>query len=309
MSPDTHGSLAVLTEIYDAALAPGLLGSPATADLPTLAAASDGVTSALGQGLVTGASAGTQLGTDSATGSTTDVLITGAGYSADSPGNSAGSAGDVIWAQVQVPPGQGFLERLQEMQQQQYPTQLPAPVQELVVPDTGPMPPSWFLALLAMAGLFWLLAMYASRVLVPERALLVTGTPADTNTATSTTAPVEVIEAGSLPRDPALLFRLAYSAGTAAWLVVLIITTVLATESSAVQLWIIYLPLMALMVGAAVWAGLGTAEQVKLSRAERSLDRLEADLEAGVYGELSDTDPEDQAQLELLRHRAEQGRY
>lgn len=327
MSPDTHGSLAVLTEIHDAALAPGLLGSPATADLPTLAAASDGVTSALGQGLVTGASAGeqlgadwatgaatgatagTQLGVDSATGSATDVLITGAGYSADSPGNSAGSAGDVIWAQAQVPPGQGFLDRLQEMQQQQYPTQLPAPVQELVVPDTGPMPPSWFLALLAVAGLLWLLAMYASRVLVPERALLVTGTPADTSAATNTATPVEVIEAGSLPRDPALLFRLAYSAGTAAWLVVLVITTLLATESSAVQLWIIYLPLMALMVGAAVWAGLGTAEQVKLSRAERSLDRLEADLEAGVYGELSDTDPEDQAQLELLRHRAEQGRY
>lgn len=306
MSPDTHGSLAVLTEIHDAALAPGLVGSPATADLPTLAAASDGVTSALGQGLVAGASAGEQLGTDSATGSATDVLITGAGYSADGPGNSAGSAGDVIWAQAQVPPGQGFLERLQEMQQQQqYPMQLPAPVQELVVPDTGPMPPSWFLALLAMAGLLWLLAMYASRVLVPERALLVTGTPADTSTAT----PVEVIEAGALPRDPALLFRLAYSAGTAIWVVVLVITTVLATESSAVQLWIIYLPLMALMVGAAVWAGLGTAEQVKLSRAERSLDRLEADLEAGIYGELSDTDPENQAQLELLRHRAEQGKY
>lgn len=303
MSPDTHGSLAVLTEIHDAALAPGLVGSPATADLPTLAAASGDVTSALGQGLVAGANAGTQLGADAATGSATDVLITGAGYSVDGPSNSAGSAGDVIWAQAQVPPGQGFLERLQEMQQQQYPTQLPAPVQEALATDTGPMPPLWFLAAFATLALLWVIGMYASRVLTPERALIVTGTPETTE------GPVEVIEAVQLPRDPALLFRLTYTAGATAWAVVLIVTTLLSSEVAAVTLWVVYLPLMSAMTGATAWAGMAGAEQFRLSRAERSLDRLEADLAAGIYGELSDTNPEDQAQLELLRHRAEQGRY
>lgn len=278
--PTTAGSLTPLVD----QLPPSVIGStgPVAAgadDLPTLAAAAH------------------ELDLVAATDTIADALqVTPAVFTEPS------TAVLQAQAQVQVPPGQSFLERLQEMQQQ-YPTQLPTPVQELAVPDTGPMPPLWFLTTFAVLGLLWVIGMYASRVLTPERALIVTGTPETAE------GPMEVIEAAQLPRDPALLFRLSYSAGTAAWAVVLIVTTLLSSEVAAVTLWVVYLPLMSAMTGATAWAGMAGAEQLKLSRAERSLDRLEADLNAGIYGELDENNPEDQAQLELLRHRAEQGRY
>ena len=213
-------------------------GSPAAGVLPALdqlaqhttalgAAIGATVGGMFGAGeLVTGAASGATTGT--VIGQTSGVTALPADYS-----DQVVPAVDLV-----QPPGRGGSGLLEQLQQLQNPAPIHIDIQ--APPEaaamTGPVPPMWFLAMLAAVGLIWLLGMFASRALGPA------------------TEPAGASSAG------ARAFGMAYTAGMATWLLIIILGVIVATEINVLQLWLVYLPLAAAMIACMAWTMLSTIE-------------------------------------------------
>lgn len=260
MTPDLPQGLGALSPLIPSLEenTPDLAGAVLPV-LPGLGAGLGAITGAVagslgaGPGAVIGARAGAELGTGS---SGLPVL--------ESTVQPKAFVGELAQAPGPQGPTPGMLEQLYQLHQP-----APLPVHETApLVTTGPMPPYWFMLMLAVLVVIWAAGVFASRVLVPAAT-------EEPEPAQDRDRDLQALLDEIPPHEAGLTFRLVFSAGMALWVFILTLGTLLSTEIAGVQFWLFYMPVMSAMIGCMFWCGLAALESYHRGRVLRYATGIE----------------------------------